>query len=158
MNNYASVFIFWIIDRVHLTSAANYTIYDTLDMTYGYLINFPLQAIVGIFPSSENIILDLSTNDQGYYDIMLRIGLIGILSLFVVPLWAIFMFRSRLLKYYSKEHYVPYLLITLTIVISNVHTGLFAIHGITHIYYISLAILATRWEFAKMRTFKTILK
>ena len=158
LNNYLSVFIFWIIDPVHLISAADYTIYDTLSLNYEYFINSPLQAIIGIFPSSENIIIDLSTNDQGYYDLMLRLGLIGVLSLLVVPLWAIFMFRSRLLKYYSKEHYVPYLLITLTIVISNGHTPLFAVHGITHIYYISLAILAARWEFAKMRTSRNLLK
>jgi hypothetical protein len=159
LNNYLSVFTFWITDPVHLNSAAMYTIYDTLVMTYEYFINYPLQAIVGVgFPSSENNILYLSTNDQGYYDIMLRIGIIGALSLLAIPLWVIFMFRSRLLAYYPKEHYIPYLLITLTIFISSAHSPMYTYHGITHIYYISLAILAARWESAKMRPFKMFMK
>ena len=152
MENYLNVFFFWITDTEKLLSASDHTIFSSISLISQDLLYSPIEALVGTgFPSSENSIVKLNTNDQGYMDIMNGIGFLGVLSLLSIPYVAFAKLRPKLLKYYKREYVVPYCLIVLTIIISTAHSPMYMYHGITHVYYLSLAILVSRWVVLAVR-------
>lgn len=162
---YFEVFFHWMASEDSVTSAVNYSIYESYDMLLQLIKNNAPAAILGIGAGAVsdhyNYIEFLKTNDQGYISLVQSMGMFGVLLIaaaIMASLRITYINRRMVVK--EQPEVLGYMSIVLVVLLTCIHTPLYAYNGISQLFYVSLAVpsaLFSRskfiWEHVKLDRF-----